>query len=661
MSKPYEGRSPDGPPLRVDDAQASPNSTRFRVRAKLGRGGTGTVVRAYDRESGVDVALKSILRAEGDALLRFKREFRALRDVRHPNLVELIELIERDGEWLYTMELVNGVEPLEYVRAGSLESGTNAADFDEARLRSLLVQLASGLDALHRRGMVHRDVKPSNVLVTEGGRAVLLDFGLVASAYEAFQSTDVPTAGTVCYMAPEQGLGMPVAPASDWYAFGVLLFEALTGRAPYEGMTLEILLAKAQRAAREPRELVPSVPDDLNRLCARLLSVDPADRPSGSDVLACLAAAPGTRESGEPRGGETIFVGRARELAALRAAADRAFDGAHVTVRISGAGGVGKTGLVGALVHSLRESHPDLLVLRGRCDPRERVPYQGLDGILDGVSSHLRKRGATQPALSSAVLRLSRIFPVLRRVPSVRAAHANEPLPCDCEGELAEIACALRTLLSSLAASSPTLLVVEHVQWLDHGSREVLAELTRPPSAPHVLVITTRRSEEGDEGAADLELAPLAHEEAEALVRRRCARRAGPADLADFAAIAREAEGNPLFVEELVELAAREVSAAPTFDHFVASRLGALDEAGRSLLELCAVHGRSVRRSALVTASGRPAADVHRDLRALVAERLLRVTSGGERLDVFHPRIAASIQRRLAPALVRSLRARLAD
>ncbi len=161
--------------------------------------------------------------------------------------------------------------------------------YREERLRPALAQLARALAALHAAGAVHRDVKPSNVLVTPEGRAVLLDFGLVSAAsIETTQSG----AGTPEYMAPEQVAMQPVSGAADWYAFGVILFELLSGRLPFEGLPHEILYRKQHGRAPRLAALAPGVPADLAALCDRLLEADPELRASGPEVLAALAPAP---------------------------------------------------------------------------------------------------------------------------------------------------------------------------------------------------------------------------------------------------------------------------------------------------------------------------------------------------------------------------------
>src|SRR5262245_26424529 len=254
-------------------------TARFEVLRTLGEGGVGIVYEAFDRERECKVALKTLRIPSADSLARFKREFRALQDLQHPNLVHLDELFESDGTWFFTMELVKGDDFITYVRndgeprfaAGSLmacapravpidaaaaetrtiqdfdpDAPARAAEpapralaafaglgphrFDERRLRHGLRQLVLALSALHDAHKVHRDVKPSNILVTADERLVLLDFGLVA---DAFLELAPRAHGTIGFMAPEQLTGASIGPAADWYAVGVTLYQALTGRRPF--------------------------------------------------------------------------------------------------------------------------------------------------------------------------------------------------------------------------------------------------------------------------------------------------------------------------------------------------------------------------------------------------------------------------------------------
>ncbi len=231
---------------------------------------------------------KTLRHLTASSLVRFKREFRALQGLDHPNVVSLGELISEAGGWFYSMEFIEGVDilnyvrpelawrssdvvpsapptdaldSLRYVRLPGRASGEGAPLFDEMRLRESLRQLASALAAIHEAGLVHRDIKPSNVIVTAQGRVVLVDFGVVGDVRDDLSTTGGRRmVGTPLYMAPEQAMMATVGPEADMYGFGVVLHEALTGTLPFDGSRLQVLLEKQQHEPPAPATIAPGNP-----------------------------------------------------------------------------------------------------------------------------------------------------------------------------------------------------------------------------------------------------------------------------------------------------------------------------------------------------------------------------------------------------------------
>ncbi len=430
-SKFSEGGLPRGPSTKPAESRATlptltappcpealglPDFAGFDLVRELGHGGMGVVYQAFDRKRQRMVALKTMQAMDARALLRFKQEFRSLAGLNHPNLVTLYELIGGGAHWFFTMELVEGVDFLDYVHGdaadrpllptlldvrpeGGSRSGRPAPlnPQQEERLRQALAQLAAGVHFLHQSGKLHRDIKPGNVLVTLKGRVALLDFGLAAEMDRDQQHRSVHLLGTIAYMAPEQAARKPVSPASDWYAVGVLLYESLTGTLPYEGEGYEILHKKQNFDPPSPSELLPGTPEDLSTLCRELLRRDPQARPTGGDVLSRLTRLTDSPAPAEPQPAprrlEVPLIGRQRHLQVLSDAFEDTRRGGTVLVDVQGRSGAGKSALVQRFLDDLGE-RDDLVVLRGRCYEQESVPYKALDSLVDALSRYLEQSAA---------------------------------------------------------------------------------------------------------------------------------------------------------------------------------------------------------------------------------------------------------------------------
>lgn len=311
----------------------------YEVLEQVARGGMATVLAVRDTRSGDRLGMKLLLplQREEDAHTRFRREFRALSRLHHPNVLRVFEWgLIGDRPW-FTMELLEGRD----LRAEVEAMASLAPTARYARVESVLRQVARALTYIHERGLIHRDVTPGNIMVTPDGHARLMDFGVVKEL-----GADLTAAGevigTVAYMAPEQISSDSLDARADLYSLGAVLYLMLTGRRPFSAHTLHGFMEKHLNAVpRPPSEVVSSVPAHLEEICLRLLQKDPADRfASASHLLHVLGGVSDDDELGErwpPRTvGRTFVKARIRDL--LDAVADSGTGGALLLTAPQGGG-----------------------------------------------------------------------------------------------------------------------------------------------------------------------------------------------------------------------------------------------------------------------------------------------------------------------------------
>jgi predicted ATPase len=678
-------------------------STRFEVLSKLGEGGMGVVYEVRDRETGALLAAKTLEAISAERLYALKSEFRRLADVSHRNLIQLGELFYDGSRCFFTMELVRGQDLQSYVRTGDSAAQTDDSEtssslvfdtyaaggelppggiveaappavsarlppaFDEARLRRSFGQLAVAVHTLHRYGVLHRDLKPSNVLVDEAGRLVVLDFGIAQQIGHAANDNDLTVSGTPAFMAPEQALANPLGPAADWYAFGVMLFYALTGRLPFSGTGATQLIAKNQLPAPRASELIESCPADLDSLCARLLARQPADRPTGEQVVAAFAGrASMPSRAGGVQAEEAPFVGREAELTRLAEAYAAVADGAPVALLIEGAAGLGKTELVEHFLQQLVASEQNPTVLKGRCYEQEFIAYKGLDAVIDMLSRYLKAWDQVELAqlVPTRFNLVAAMFPVLHRVPAIAAAipaaEVNEAKP-----ELREEAFAqLALLLRAVTRHRPLIVFIDDLQWAGEDTLIALRYLTAGPVRPCLLLLATSRetprwTDEPGARASVAELAqlsferiallPLSHAESSELTSKIFAlARAHPVDSALLDRLLEESGGHPLFLRELARYLQRgeKLPRDLRLEDVLRQRISALEPAARRLLEVVAIAGvpLSTRVVARVAGIGREAsANLVRMLRTA---QLIRVSKSAQRqqtLEPYHDRVREAV------------------
>ncbi len=669
---------------------------RFEVLGCLGSGASGEVYRVRDRQLSTVVALKTLQRINPDAIYRFKKEFRALADVHHPNLVQLYELLSEEGQWFFTMELVEGADFTTHAAGGSTAQG------DHDGLRRSFRQLADGLSALHDAGKLHRDVKPSNIRVTPEGRVVLLDFGLVKELRnaEAMETLVQGVVGSPVYMAPEQAAGEVLTEASDWYAAGVVLYEALLGHPPFAGRSLRVLLDKQQRDPPPPLAVNPELPPDLGELARDLLARDPRRRPDGQEVLRRLGKAPADRrelETGSTTGDEMPFIGRDRELAALSEAFDRSRS-RPVIALVHGSSGIGKTFLMRQFIARLQMSPPtpqgapraadgEPLVVKGQCYERESVPYKALDALVESLCVHLVRlpAGEAEALLPADVLALARLFPALGQVAAVaRAERRVLDIPGEQE-QRRRARVALCDLLRRLTLDRPAVLAVDDLQWGDQESADLLAELFRPPDpVPLLLALSFRREERqgsaflsellGSTAVAEtaeiveIPVDELAEDDAGELALHLLGGRSAT-HRAVARTIARESRGSPFFVAELTRWAQGKLGAGPsTVDsdpsqmklaNLLRGRLERLPAEAVRLLTVVSLGQRLDLGVALEVAGLGVKAQA--TLTVLRSARLVRIRRSGasDEIETYHDRIREFVAGRLEPTAAAEVHRRL--
>ncbi len=674
--------SPEGvsPPATHLKSGTSLLNGRFVVQGMLGRGGMGAVYEVKDTERDTTVALKILSEVDASGIYRLKLEFRALVDVVHPNLVGLHELYCDQERWFFTMDLVQGRTLFDDL----------GEEPDESSLRYAFAQLAAGIKAIHDAGKLHRDLKPSNVMVTPEGRVLILDFGL-ASDQEiggiGQTITDGSVSGTPAYMSPEQAASRPATAASDWYAFGVMLFEALTGRLPFEGNLPSVLFRKAHEDAPRPSSLRPGIPRDLEQLCEKLLQREPGDRCGHPEIVQTLGVSSEQPEA-VPVLDEAPFVGRIDELAVLRRAFDSIGRGQPVVMFVHGVSGVGKTVLVERFLWEL-ERERKAVVLSGRCYERESVPFKAFDSLIDALSRHLRRLASTEAArvLPREISSLVRLFPALERVRAVASApRPSAEVPDPFEVRRRGFA-ALKETFARMSDRTPLVLYVDNLQWGDFDSAMLLQELLGPPDPPPLLFIGSYRRDEAQSspflrelldskriasGATQVWMLPV-----DALDRAESGRlvellmgdeRQELEGLVE--PICRESEGIPYFIGELVRYARstrgmeslKEGKKDSLLPRLLNTRISGLPEPARALLEIISVAGRPLSQQTALRAAGIAAGEygLFTTLRSATLIRT-RGPSLADAVETYHDRIRETTVLHLAPERLRKRHLQLAE
>jgi eukaryotic-like serine/threonine-protein kinase len=626
---------------------------RFSAAEVLGRGASGTVFAAFDSVRGEEVAIKWLHAPSSAAIAQLKREFRAASHVSHPNLVLLYDLLSDGAEWCFTMQKVAG-QPL---ARGPLSA--------EALL-SMGRQLASAIQALHSAGHLHRDVKPSNILVDDDGHVTLLDFGLALSVEQGSVGAWATLAGSPAYLAPEQLRPQSaLTPACDWYAFGTILYELMSGELPFGGAPERLLIRKLTEDAPRLTNTPPGLSPEVIAVCQDLLERDPRLRPETAKILKVFGV---DDESSYPevapaaRSESRVLVGRDDTLRMVEGWLFGGADRPRSTLLV-GPSGIGKTTLAHALVKGARAR--GALVLTSRCYREESVPFNAWDPAVD----ELARQFVDNPELAPSWIdpALLRVFSGLRN-----EEHSDEFLAESVSfcGDLSEVRLAavraLGGLLHGLCYGRELLIFFDDFHWADRDSVRLLRDMLVAHDAPPIRVVATARTE--DLSGSHLEellvdgqfeqlnyvlpVGPLSSEACRQILsqERNLAR-------AVREKLVTESRGSPFLLRELVRdlsLPGTRRASSPSVRALVESRMLRVSEHARILLETLAVFRRPLEQRIAARALALPggASEEVERLRALGLVRM-RVQGEEALLEIYHDCILDAVLENTAETVVR--------
>ncbi|MBL8786475.1 MAG: protein kinase, partial [Deltaproteobacteria bacterium] len=619
---------------------------RYQHLGLLGRGSFAEVHLAFDRLRGHEVALKLMHRGDELAIGELRKEFRALRDIDHPNVVALHELHADPTECFVTMEAVRGLSLGDYARQEGLASRPERVP----EILACLAQLCEAVAALHEHGLLHRDLKPANVMVSDEGRLILLDAGL-AKNIESQRTDERYVVGTLAFMAPEQAMAERLDEASDWYAFGVMAFELFTGKVPFHGESyIAQLQAKTLGDAPSLASLAPHLlathPETV-RMVDRLLSRQREVRPALAELRAWLAPFRKVDWSSRRRvrlAERVALVGRDRELGVLDEALVQARARGRAVAVVDGPSGMGKS----ALVHHWLTQRGALgaCALVGRCYQGELTPFAGLDEILTTLIGGLDRSDLEALLAPHEIAVLQQTFG--RRIVTDDAPSARGIAPPDPLIRRRLLLESLHRLVLRLASARTVILALDDAQWAAPETLALIAELADRPWPDGLCLLIAKRPDDEGEAAlplrADLmiRLGPLDRDAAMQVARRVTAGSPIPEDA--LLRVVAEAAGHPFLLEAFaVHADAAGAPIALTLEAIVSARCEGLDADARAILATLAVAAEPLPNHVVLQASG--LATSSQSLRPLFAAGLVRRAGrAGTHTLMAHDRFASVLR-----------------
>jgi predicted Ser/Thr protein kinase/tetratricopeptide (TPR) repeat protein len=526
---------------------------RYLILEELGKGGMGRVYRVKDQKLDEEMALKLLkpeIAEDEETIERFKNELKFARKISHRNVCRMYDLHEEKAIFFITMEYVSGVSLKSLIqRAGSLPA--------EKAIR-IAEQICSGLEEAHKLGIIHRDLKPQNIMLDQDENAKIMDFG-ISRFLEAkgFTQTGM-IIGTPDYLSPEQAEGFDVDLRSDIYSLGVILYEMVTGKVPFEGDTaLSVVLKHKSELPRDPGEFNPRLSSELSAVILKCLAKDKEVRYQSAQELlqeldslekgtgvAASAAKPRVpaflAEEEISKKEKPIFVAREQELKKLNTFLDKVRSGNGQVVFVTGEAGSGKTALIQEFCLKAQEICPDLIVANGKCNAHTGIgdpylPFIELLALLTGdveakwaagvmTKEHAHRLWNLIPQTGKAIVDhgpdLVNIFVqgggLLSRAEAISSVSTDwllglkklverkSLLPPDSTLQQSNLFEQYTRVLVALAQEKPLLLVLDDLQWVDAGSASLLFHLGRRIAGSRILIVGAFRSDEVALGRGDV-------------------------------------------------------------------------------------------------------------------------------------------------------------
>ena len=661
---------PARPPARLGD---------YRIERALGRGSMGRVYQARAPRSRVSVAIKWMPRFLAGALDGARREIAALERLRHPGVVRILAHGTDRGHPWYAMEHLHGAT-LDVASARLRRRRDEEAD---RAVLSIVRRLCSPLAYLHGEGVVHRDLRPRNVLVTARREPVIVDFGLAATAASGRETlTGDGSSGTAAYMAPEQVQGDVVDGRADLYSLGCILFELLCGRPPFAGASVPAPRAHLLLRPPRPSSIRAGIPAALDQLVRALLEKRPEDRVghAGAVAEALTPFSDGTPLPTAPAPRPFLYrpplTGREGLLTRCEESLARLDLGSGGVLLLVGESGAGKTRLAVELVKRARAQGYRVVVGGCPAPPGPTRPLAPLSAALDLVAERCGPRGSVPDDVATVLAPLH--ADIARRLGGIEPSR----LP-GIDGRN-RLLLALADAFSTLAEERPLLLVVDDLQWADELSVSALERLADHAPAVPMLVVATLRTEDtepaalrGHPAVTRIAVPRLERADTRAMASAMLAIPTIPDTLA--AHLEQDTEGIPFYVAEYLRAAVtagllvrspagrwepvdhdwRTVRMPGAIRDLIGGRLARLTRSELRVARVAAVAGRELSLARLASGLGRWRASMDERVTALLGRQILEETSPGT-LRFVHDKVRAVVYDSTPEAVLRRLHGRMA-